>query len=203
MSEEIHEQILRQTFSIPSLHTLIQNNGVIMLAPKPPSEFFDHLAKTVINQQLSKAAAATIENRLRVAAQQEQQSLQDYCTANNRQAIRNCGLSQFKTKALIELSEHFQENPIPQELFNTNNPDVVVNYVEGFWGFGRWSAEMIAMFFFAMPNIWSEGDAALSRGIARLSDRSGLTKAKLLKTAKPYQTYLALHIWKGLDEKKL
>jgi len=67
------------------------------------------------------------------------------------------------------------------------------------WGFGDWSAEMIAIFYLGKTNIWSEKDLILNRGIHELCDKSEINPEKLLALMNPYQSYLALHLWRDKD----
>ena len=58
---------------------------------------------------------------------------------------------------------------------------------------------MTAILFFGLPDIWSDLDAALNRGIRKLSvlDQSSINQIIELMT--PYKSYLSLHIWKAID----
>jgi DNA-3-methyladenine glycosylase II len=71
--------------------------------------------------------------------------------------------------------------------------------ITNLWGFGDWSAEMIAIFYLGKTNIWSQKDLILKRGIDQLCNGSNLTPNKLLQLVDPYQSYLALHIWRYKD----
>ena len=71
--------------------------------------------------------------------------------------------------------------------------------ITSLWGFGDWSAEMIAIFYLGKTNIWSEKDLILNKGINQICDQCKLTPDELLKIVDPYQSYLALHIWRHKD----
>ncbi len=71
--------------------------------------------------------------------------------------------------------------------------------ITNLWGFGDWSAEMIAIFYLGRTNIWSEKDLILNKGINEICSESNITPDELLKLIDPYQSYLALHIWRNKD----
>jgi DNA-3-methyladenine glycosylase II len=71
--------------------------------------------------------------------------------------------------------------------------------ITGLWGFGDWSAEMIAIFYLGRTNIWSEKDLILNKGINQICEQCELTPHELLEIVDPYQSYLALHIWRYKD----
>ena len=71
--------------------------------------------------------------------------------------------------------------------------------IKSLWGFGDWSAEMIAIFYLGRTNVWSEKDLILNKGINEICSESNITPDELLKLIDPYQSYLALHIWRNKD----
>ena len=58
---------------------------------------------------------------------------------------------------------------------------------------------MIAIFYLGKTDIWSEKDLILNRGIHELCKNSKLDPDTLLTLVNPYQSYLAMHIWKNKD----
>ncbi|GIT37785.1 MAG: hypothetical protein Ct9H300mP6_16530 [Gammaproteobacteria bacterium] len=66
-------------------------------------------------------------------------------------------------------------------------------------GIWDWSAEMIAIFYLGRTNVWSEKDLILNKGINEICSESNITPDQLLKLIDPYQSYLALHIWRNKD----
>ena len=58
---------------------------------------------------------------------------------------------------------------------------------------------MIAIFYLGRTNIWSEKDLILKKGINQICDQCELTPDELLTIVDPYQSFLALHIWRHKD----
>ena len=62
---------------------------------------------------------------------------------------------------------------------------------------------MTALFLFAHPDIWSDGDVALNREIIAISELDNVSRNGKPAVATPYKSYLSLHLWKGLGTKIL
>ena len=71
--------------------------------------------------------------------------------------------------------------------------------IKSLWGFGDWSAEMIAIFYLGKTNVWSNGDLMLKKGIDEICEDSEITPQELVDLVDPFQSYLALHIWRNKD----
>ena len=200
MTALIHQKLLNKTeFYFLTVHNLVKSNGVLVLEKKDEGELFDFLVRTVIGQQLSKKAASTIWSRVTTAIESVGCSLQEFCRDDNVVVLRDCGLSRFKVKALIELRKAFETDEISSRQLSKSSHEGVVKEVTKLWGFGQWSAEMVSMFFYAQPNVWSDKDAALTRGILLLSGNNKSQEDAILNVVTPYKSYLALHIWRGID----
>jgi len=77
--------------------------------------------------------------------------------------------------------------------------DDIVKEITKLWDFGQWSAEMVSIFFYPQPDVWSNKDAALTRGVAFLTENNKSHEDAILNVVTPYKSYLALHIWRGID----
>ena len=70
-------------------------------------------------------------------------------------------------------------------------------FIQSLWGFGPWSAEIIAMFFYGMPDIWAKKDLILNRYIKLIAKLENESYENIIQVYSPFKTYLALHIWKA------
>ena len=200
MTELIHRELLAKTEeSFPRVHQLVKRNGVVTLEKKDEDELFGYLVRTVIGQQLSKKAASTIWSRVTTAIESVGCSIQEFCRDENVDALRNCGLSRFKVKALMQLRNAFDTNEISGSQLSEFGHEDIMRHITKLWGFGQWSAEMVSMFFYAQPDVWSDKDAALTRGMSLLSGNNKCQEDAILDVVTPYKSYLSLHIWRGID----
>jgi len=198
MSKKIHAILLNKSKShFNHIKKIIETNGILTLEPDKEGLFI-HMARLVINQQLSTKAARTIW--LRIAKDIKKHS--KYKTSLNIHKLKNLssfGLSKNKTKAIICLKQAFLDKQIVEEKILESTHSRITQTVNKIWGFGDWSADMIAMFYCGLPNIWSNGDLALNKGLTILCEKENTKKEEILEHYKPHLSYLALHIWKHLD----
>ncbi len=199
--EQIHGKLLRiAKVSCPQLAEVISQNGVLKLRRAGERTLFAFLVRTVAGQQLSKAAAQTIYNRLLSKCDQNEAVLFDLFVKRRKRTLLSCGLSRSKAEALCRLREAFEAGLIDERKLKKATPQEITEQISSLWGFGRWSADMVAMFYIHHQDVWPDGDGAIRRGLKllQISDSSSV-----VDSFSPYRSFLALHIWKGLDNKKI
>ena len=200
MSEKIHQYLLDvgRKYCKP-LESIIKQNGVMHIDVPKDLDIFDCLAQTVVEQQLSYKAANSIWNKIKNSAAEKNIILIEYFRKKNTASIRNNGLSNNKIKAIMGAQQAIESGDITLQKLSIMTYPEFKKTITNLWGFGDWSAEMIAIFYLGKTNIWSQKDLILKRGIDQLCDDSNLTPNKLLQLVDPYQSYLALHIWRYKD----
>ncbi len=202
MSIEVHQALLAQLGDYPQLKRVIEHNGMREITPHRPEELLHYLARAVAGQQLSTTAARTIWSRVETLLKQHQ-GLPELLVDEHYQALRDCGLSNAKVKTILGVNQALQSGQISPEIFTCQDGEFIRAQLVSLWGIGHWTAEMALMFFFALPNVWSPGDAALMRGLNLIADKEGVSADDILAAASPYHSYLALHIWAMLDAELL
>ena len=202
MSKDVHLHLIEVSKKhCKPLQKLLQNNGVLEINVPKNLPLFDCLAQTVIEQQLAYAAAETIWKRLNKAATSANQTLFLFCNQNNRATLKKIGLSGNKIKAILGARSAIENGDLNAENLSVMNYEKLHQTITSLWGFGNWSVDMIAIFYYGMTNIWSAQDLILNRGIKSLCEKSDLSPESLLELVDPYQSYLALHIWRSKDAK--
>jgi len=126
---------------------------------------FNAFARTIVGQQLSVKAAATIWARVQLLA--------DPFTPENVLALeddkrRGAGLSGQKVKYLRALSQAVLDKTFDPARLKKMTDEDVIGAITALHGFGRWSAEMVLMFALARPDVFSPGDLGLREGIRRV-----------------------------------
>jgi len=200
MSLNIHNQLLAIAKKhCKPLEKIILENGVIEIQVPKDLDIFDCLAQTVVEQQLSYKAARSIWKKINDSAKELDLKLIDYLCEKNTTLIRNDGLSNNKIKAIFGARTTVKSGDITLSKISEMDDETYKKIITSLWGFGDWSAEMIAIFYLGKTNIWSEKDLILNKGINQICDQCELTPDELLKIVDPYQSYLALHIWRHKD----
>ena len=200
MSVDIHNRLLDLANKhCRPLETIILDNGVINIQVPNNLDVFDCLAQTVVEQQLSYKAAKSIWEKINNSAKELDMKLMDYLSEENTISMRNDGLSNNKIKAILGAKVAVKSGDITLSKISEMDDETYKKTITSLWGFGDWSAEMIAIFYLGKTNIWSEKDLILNKGINQICDQCKLTPDELLKIVDPYQSYLALHIWRHKD----
>ena len=200
MTQKIHNHLLKISAEhCKPLESIIKANGFINIEIPTDLELFDCLAQTVVEQQLSYKAAKSIWNKIKISSEERKIKLIDYFDTKYIADIRKDGLSENKIKAILGAKEAVSVGEITLKGLSEMNDIEFKASITGLWGFGDWSAEMIAIFYLGRTNVWSEKDLILNKGINQICEQCELTPHELLEIVDPYQSYLALHIWRYKD----
>ena len=200
MTDKIHNHLLKISAEhCKPLAAIIKANGVINIEIPTDIELFDCLAQTVVEQQLSYKAAKSIWNKIKTSSEERKINLIDYFDTKYIAHIRKDGLSENKIKAILGAKEAVNGGEITLKGLSEMNDIEFKTSITSLWGFGDWSAEMIAIFYLGRTNVWSEKDLILNKGINQICEQCELTPHELLEIVDPYQSYLALHIWRYKD----
>lgn len=196
-SESIHTELLNKLVAYPVLHEMVSKNGPQHIEKQPQEQFLGYLSRAVAGQQLSVTAAKTIWHR--VEAHSNQVGLPELLVDKNYDTLRSCGLSNAKVKTLLGINHALKEGIICPSVHQSDDAQFITEQLVQLWGVGQWTAEMALMFFFAHPDVWSDGDLALKRGLNKMAELQGVSSEEILQTVTPYRTYFALHVWEVMD----
>ena len=117
--------------------------------------------------------------------------------------MRSCGLSKYKARAIIELNDKMNADQITEEYLSQLPYESLLEEITSLWGFGKWSADMAAIFYFNCADVWSEGDVSLSKALKHYSSGDIRHEKRILELAQPYRSYLCLHLWRAVDNDAL
>ena len=201
--KQAHKYLLKNCSAISSVRKLLKHNGPILIPKSDYPDLLTSLARTVIGQQLSNKAARAIWSRIIILSSSQKTPLIKLFSSKFTSDLRNCGVSTNKTKALLEIAKHFDINPEFENKISCLNVNEAIEALTSIWGIGQWSAEMVMIFYFNSPDIWSYVDSSLTKGLSRLLKKDALQKGdidKFILPLSPNRTYFALHIWMGIDK---
>jgi len=123
------------------------------------------LLRTILGQQVSVAAAASVWNKLEALVGPE-------CPpagllAHDFDALRACGLSRQKQGYARSLAELVLSGDLPLDALPADDEEAIA-YLTQVKGIGRWSAEIYLLFAEGRTDIWPAGDLAVQEGVGRL-----------------------------------
>lgn len=200
MNKKAHNHLLKVGNDYcPALSQIVSNNGIIEINVDKTIDVFECLAQTVVEQQVSYKAAKSIWKKVKATAASKGFDLIDYFDEKNKSSLRNDGLSQNKIKSIMGAKKAINDGLISLEKLEQLSYDDYKKLIKSLWGFGDWSAEMIAIFYLGRTNVWSDGDLMLNKGINEICLDTETSPQQLIDMVDPFQSYLALHIWRHKD----
>ena len=158
-------------------------------------EIFSDLIRSVVGQQISVKAQATVWGRL--------VDLVGDMTASNiasksEEEIKSCGLSYKKAGYILGIANAVLSGELViEELYNLPDKEVIKK-LSSLNGVGVWTAEMILIFSMKRPDVLSYGDLAIIRGMKILYGLEELKKPQFetyRKIYSPYGTVASLYLW--------
>lgn len=193
MSPELHRWFVTTAQSLsPGLARDIASLGPVWFPDRADHGPAAFLARTVVGQQISAAAARGIWSRIEAAAEAQGTSLAAFLAGADTAALRACGLSGNKVKAVLAINEAAALGVLAM-LRGVDHAERKAKLCR-IWGIGPWSADMLAIFYCRETDIWPEGDLAVQRVFRRYIGRRKPAKAAARFT--PYRSVLALYMWR-------
>ena len=159
-------------------------------------DLFQTLVRSIVGQQISVLAADAIWGRL---VEHLGEVTPAAVLASDQKNIAACGVTRPKASYIHGLAERSDE--LLHQPWETMTDEAIQKHLVQFRGIGPWTAEMILMFHFLQPDVFSLGDIGLIRGTQRLVPEAE-TKEQVSEIAerwRPYRTAAAWYLWRILD----
>jgi 3-methyladenine DNA glycosylase/8-oxoguanine DNA glycosylase len=191
----------------PRLAELIARSIRYNVKPAASLRPFDALAESIVYQQLSGKAAATIFGRVRALYPRRKYLDPKLILATPDKKLRGAGLSRNKTAALKDLAAKAIDGTVPsgRALARMSDEEIITRLIT-VRGIGRWTAEMLLLFNLGRLDVWPVGDYGVRKGFAKTFGRRELPKPKQLmkfgEKWRPYRSVAAWYFWRALDAPK-
>ena len=202
MSKQVHRRLMLIAARVaPPLRPALLRVGVVTAPVRGRRSLAHFLARAVVGQQLSTAAARSIWTRVESEVKSRNSAIPEYFCARNAVALRRCGLSEAKVRALIAIREAQENGKLSVRRLRRLPHSERSAELQQIWGIGQWTADMVSIFYFGDPDVWPEGDVGVYRGLETIiGKRSKRTVLKIASAFSPYRSYLALYMWRVLDQ---
>ncbi|MEO6172430.1 MAG: DNA-3-methyladenine glycosylase 2 family protein [Arenimonas sp.] len=163
----------------------------------------DSLARSILYQQLSGKAAATIVGRVEKAIASKKINAKALAKVQNEE-LRACGVSGNKTLALRDLAARAELGEIPSAAkFSSLSNEEIIEKLVAVRGIGRWTVEMMLMFRLGRPDVLPVDDLGVRKGAQILDnlDIMPTPKELIIRGEKwaPYRTLAAMYCWRIVD----
>jgi DNA-3-methyladenine glycosylase II len=156
---------------------------------------FETLARSIIGQQISRAAASAIWTRMR----DQDHNSAPIIAAKQPDDLMPFGLSRRKAEYLIGIADEIQSGRLDlASLAKMSGEDVQKRLVE-IRGIGAWTADNFRLFALGDMDAWPANDIALQEGMKRLKSLNERPNGEMLETLgeawRPYRGAGALMLW--------
>jgi DNA-3-methyladenine glycosylase II len=192
--------------SDPILARVIEQIGPCKLNQQQQSEdLLSALCESILYQQLSGKAAATIHRRfLQLYPDQPYPSAEDILSTPD-ELLRGAGISRSKTIYLKDLAQKVLDGlPTLTEL-RAMEDEVIIQTLTPVKGIGRWTVQMLLIFHMQRWDVLPVDDLGIRAGIRRVYNLPELPSKKNVETIalpwKPFRTIASWYLWRSLDVK--
>ena len=183
----------------PLMKELIGKHGHCPIAER---EFqpFHMLANSIISQQLSTKAAATIKQRVGQIVGVPFQI--ERILSVSPEQMRGAGLSQAKARYIRELASRLNAGMLNFDELSAMEDEAVIEKLVEAPGIGRWTAEMFLLFGLKRMDVLALGDAGLQRAARILYGKKRKSATLLPRVAeawRPYRSIASWYLWRSLE----
>jgi DNA-3-methyladenine glycosylase II len=190
------------------------------IKPNYLQNVFEALMESIVYQQLSGKAAATILNRVKALYFPPDTPTHDtrhgkalpfptpeQLLSTPDERLRSAGLSGNKTKAVKDLAAKTIDGTVPDvKAIRKMSDDDIIAHLTQVRGIGRWTVEMILLFNLYRPDVWPVDDLGVRKGYMKLQGLAEMPKPKELmalgEVYKPYRSVAAWYMWRAIEQIK-
>ncbi len=204
---KLYQKAKRALSKDPEIKALL-NRHKVKFNPLMERSPFESLVRAIAHQQLHGKAAETILNRMLSHFPYQKFPSHKELLAFPSETLRGCGFSMSKTKAIKDIAAHADLGVVPtsKEIVKLSNEEIVKRLTQ-IYGVGRWTVEMLLIFQLGRLDVWPVDDFGVRKGFQVWKRKRKMPTAKELKKFEkkfaPYQTVIALHLWREADLAKI
>ncbi|NLJ33573.1 MAG: DNA-3-methyladenine glycosylase 2 family protein [Firmicutes bacterium] len=156
---------------------------------------FTSLVGSIVNQQISNKAAATVRGRLlNLVGEITPQNI----ASKSLEEIQGCGMSQRKAGYIKGIAAAALSGQVDFARLRDMQDQEVIKVLTSLRGVGVWTAEMLLINSLCRPDIVSYRDLAIRRGMMRLYDLEELPRKTFdyyRQRYSPYGSVASLYLW--------
>ncbi|HEY7233610.1 MAG TPA: DNA-3-methyladenine glycosylase [Gemmatimonadaceae bacterium] len=188
----------------PVLGGVIDRVGPCRLEPRREGTHFDALVRSIVYQQLSGKAAATILGRVH-GLYGNRAPTPDELLSTPDETLRGAGLSRQKLSYLKDLAAKVESGavPIAADTIDHLADDEIIDRLVQVKGIGRWTVHMFLIFRLGRPDVLPELDLGIQNAIRRayrLRKQPGPKDVKRIgKSWTPHASVASWYLWRSLE----
>jgi DNA-3-methyladenine glycosylase II len=186
----------------PKLGVAMQLVGRCKFEPRTEGSHFELVARSIVYQQLSGNAAATIHSRFKSLFPDERPE-PALLHEMDFEHLRRVGLSRQKAAYLKDLARCVVQQEIAIESLHELSDEEVIEALTSVKGVGRWTAQMFLMFRLGRLDVLPDTDLGIQKGVQRVFGLRALPTPERVRKigAKwaPYRSIASWYLWRVLD----
>ena len=167
------------------------------------SNYYESLVRSIVYQQLSGKAAATIYGRFKGMFSLDAFPQPKDVLEIPHESLRSVGLSNQKANYIRDLSEKWDGGEIDLSNVESMSDEEISTELIKVKGIGQWTADMFLMFTLVRPDVFPFGDLGIQKGFMILNKMDRLPKPNEMEKEaeqwRPYRTVAAWYLWKIVD----
>lgn len=177
------------------LGPIVERFGTLELVPA--DDFFSRFITSIIRQQVSIAAAQSIEQSLAESVEISPAAIRTADIAT----LRDAGLSGQKAETAHRVAQKFDDGEWRREQFDVLSNQDVIDELTTVHGVGVWTAKMQLMFSLGRPDIFPVEDLGIRRGMEIITDDTVSRSVMIERSERwaPVRSIASLYLWELTD----
>ncbi len=171
-------------------------------APEVHRDAFVTLLGSIVHQQISMSAAASIQARL-IAMCEETGLTPAAVYALSTARLRKTGLSRQKTEYVRGLAKAFLPGGLTTRRLRAMDDDEVIRHLTELHGIGVWTVQMLLIFCLERLDVWPADDFGLRSAVQRWLGLAELPKRREMNEIgerwRPQRTCATWYLWRSLE----
>ena len=205
MDELLQKEIKTYLSQDERLESIITNVELPTL--QGDGDVYAALIRSIVSQQLSTKAAATIYNRF-LNLFENRYPNKDVVIAFSEEQLRSVGLSRQKANYIKNVAHFFLEIEKDRETdWATMTDEAIITYLTQIKGVGKWTVEMMLMFTLQRLDVLPLDDLAIRNRMIKLYDVQATGKqikvelTSIAESWRPYRSVACRYLWQWTDKK--
>jgi DNA-3-methyladenine glycosylase II len=170
------------------------------IALRSRGDAFQTLARSIVGQQISVKAAASVWTKLLGVSP----AMQAYEIARvRRRRLLGAGLSGRKAEYLHDLARRFCDGSLHASRWDEMDDEAVIADLIQVRGIGRWTAEMFLIFNLLRPNVLPLDDLGLRKAVRVHYFDGGEAPVETIRLLaqdwEPWRSVATWYLWRSLD----
>ncbi len=207
IAQQVKSARLHLQKSDPVMKGLLNRHGPF--TAKAKTDRFGTLVSSIISQQISTAAAATIKRRLhqaimdRAGLSKLPTLTADHLKQFDLDSFREIGVSRQKATYLLDLADKVQVGTVELHKMARMSDEQIIEQLIQIKGIGRWTAQMFLIFSMARMDVLPVDDLGIKNAVQRQYQLDDLPSAmqieKIAEPWRPYATVASWYLWRSLE----